>query len=138
MHDSAWAAGPTPRHPSMEEDHTERYRDLGTPFTPADTPGAGIVSTPGLDAGEHPSAFFLFTLHFRQSVDTALVCISISLGEAVLLELYVLQFRTALALPKHPLDGMCHFATVLNSDSYKTSRLKPFFLCQAPPILAMA
>ena len=52
MHDSAWAAGPTPRHPSMEEDQSDKYRDLGTPYTPADTPGAGTVSTPGLDAGK--------------------------------------------------------------------------------------
>lgn len=36
----------------MEEDQSDKYRDLGTPYTPADTPGAGTVSTPGLDAGK--------------------------------------------------------------------------------------
>ena len=59
MHDSAWAAGPTPRHPSMDEDRGgDRYRDLGTPaYTPAETPGIGggtpgfNAATPGFDAG---------------------------------------------------------------------------------------
>ena len=62
MHDSAWAAGPTPCHPSLEEDQSDKYRDLGTPYTPADTPSAGIVSTPGLDAGMSQAAFFLRNL----------------------------------------------------------------------------
>lgn len=44
MHDSAWAAGATPRHPSAED------RDMSTPYTPADTPGV-IASTPRLDSG---------------------------------------------------------------------------------------
>jgi hypothetical protein len=36
----------------MDEEPADRYRDMGTPFTPAETPG-GLMGTPGLDAG-HP------------------------------------------------------------------------------------
>lgn len=71
MHDAAWAAGPTPRHPSLDEDQSDKYRDLGTPYTPADTPGGGIVSTPGLDAGNfaRPETLLRKACHFLKPAE---------------------------------------------------------------------
>lgn len=70
MHDSAWTANATPRHPSFEDTRSDdRYRDGNTPYTPADTPGA-LASTPGLDAGTF-STFGVsghLTLFFRDSL----------------------------------------------------------------------